>query len=236
MRILSNANSTRAFFGKKIILVEGQTDQYFFKAALEKSHPELMQEITVTDISGKKEYKAWKSFFEAFGLTVYYIGDFDNVEEFKLSQYKRSKIKKQIENTLKQNKLDKLTEKQKKELEIAHKELVKNENFIMCPQRTQWKNLLDIFMKFVAVKATPHEILSKMKEMDSGINTEIDKKYFEKIYILKFGALEDYTETKHGRLDEIISFCENKLSDWLRNDSNEKDKEIKEIIQQITIN
>ena len=77
IKILDNSRSTYAFFSRKVILVEGETDRYFFKALIQELKPNLNQEIAVLDIIGKGQYDKWKDFFEAFGLTVYFVGDLD---------------------------------------------------------------------------------------------------------------------------------------------------------------
>jgi len=77
VKILDNSRSTYAFFAKKVILVEGEHDRYFFKAAIQELKPSLTQEIAVLDIIGKGQYDKWKDFFIAFGLSVYYICDLD---------------------------------------------------------------------------------------------------------------------------------------------------------------
>ena len=77
VKILDNTRSTYAFFAKKVILVEGEVDRYFFKALIKEIEPNLYQEVAVLDINGKPDYATWKEFFEAFGLIVYFIGDLD---------------------------------------------------------------------------------------------------------------------------------------------------------------
>jgi predicted ATP-dependent endonuclease of OLD family len=64
VKILDNTRSTYAFFAKKVLLVEGETDRYFFKALNEEIKPELNQKITVLDIIGKPNYEVWKDFME----------------------------------------------------------------------------------------------------------------------------------------------------------------------------
>ncbi len=81
IRILDNTRSTYAFFAKKVLLVEGDTDRYFFKAVIQDKHPELDQEIAILHISGKGNYTEWKNLFESFGLGVYFIADFDFIIE-----------------------------------------------------------------------------------------------------------------------------------------------------------
>jgi predicted ATP-dependent endonuclease of OLD family len=77
IKILDNTRSTYAFFAKKVLLVEGDSDRYFFKSIILEKYPELDQEIAILYIEGKNNYPAWNSLFTAFGLSVYYITDLD---------------------------------------------------------------------------------------------------------------------------------------------------------------
>lgn len=78
VKILDNTRSANALFGKKIVLVEGEDDRYFFRALLNETYPELNQEISIFDVGGKgKSFEDWKNFFEGFGLTAYQIQDLD---------------------------------------------------------------------------------------------------------------------------------------------------------------
>ncbi|MCK4608425.1 MAG: AAA family ATPase [Gammaproteobacteria bacterium] len=82
VKVLDNTRSTCAFFAKKVILVEGEIDRYFFKAMIKEYKPDSEQQLAVLDIGGKSNYTTWKEFFESFGLTVYFIGDLDNAFNF----------------------------------------------------------------------------------------------------------------------------------------------------------
>lgn len=77
VKILDNTRSTYAFFAKKVVLVEGEVDRYFFKALIKGIEPNLHRDVAVLDINGKPDYDTWKEFFEIFGLIVYFIGDLD---------------------------------------------------------------------------------------------------------------------------------------------------------------
>lgn len=81
IRILDNTRSTYAFFAKKVLLVEGATDRYFFKAIVQEKYPELDQEIAILQIGGKGDYTEWRNLFESFGLAVYSVADFDFIVE-----------------------------------------------------------------------------------------------------------------------------------------------------------
>ena len=77
VKILDNSKATYALFSKKVVLVEGGSDRYFFSAVLQTKYPQLTQEISILDIAGKKSYDEWRTFFECLGLTVYHIADQD---------------------------------------------------------------------------------------------------------------------------------------------------------------
>jgi predicted ATPase len=79
IRILDNSRSTYAFFSKKVVLVEGDTDRYFFRALLQERHRPLEQEIAVLHVGGKRELPKWRNLFSSFGLRVYAISDFDYI-------------------------------------------------------------------------------------------------------------------------------------------------------------
>jgi predicted ATP-dependent endonuclease of OLD family len=86
VKILDNKRSTHAFFGSKILLVEGDSDRYFFRAVLgeieEKLKKGLVQDITVLDINDKKKDSEWRALFEAFGLKTFFITDLDYAWKF----------------------------------------------------------------------------------------------------------------------------------------------------------
>ena len=77
IKILDNTRSTYAFFAKKVLLVEGDTDRYFFKSIIQEKYPELDQEIAVLETNGKGNYQEWSALFTSFGLLVYGINDLD---------------------------------------------------------------------------------------------------------------------------------------------------------------
>ena len=79
IRILDNTRSTYAFFAKKVVLVEGDTDRYFFRAVLQSRFRHLDQEIAILHIGGKGEFLKWADLFSQFGLEVSVIADFDYV-------------------------------------------------------------------------------------------------------------------------------------------------------------
>lgn len=235
IKILDNTRSTHAFFFKKIILVEGDTDRYFYKEILQLLKPMHIHDVTILDIGGKGNYKKWKLFFESFGLEVYYIGDFDNIFSDSFSEYCLiTKIDQEIiQDKLKQKKLDNLSNAQKKQFQRLYDNLIVGGEFITKPNRTTWKNLIDTFINFV--KISNKDITLEILKENDGIHEKIDNMYKNNIYILKKGELEDYFQATHGNLKDVISFCEGDLNSWLAKDNDEV-KEIKLIFDHICDN
>lgn len=95
IRILDNTRSTYAFFAKKVVLVEGDTDRYFFKALAQLLHQELDQEIAILHVGGKGELVQWTTLFESFGLTVYRIADLDYAYDLFYPQEQKISLKTQ---------------------------------------------------------------------------------------------------------------------------------------------
>ncbi len=77
IKILDNTRSTYAFFAKKVVLVEGDTDRYFFRAIIQDQYPRMDQEIAILHMGGKGGYFEWSKLFSDFGLTVFCVADFD---------------------------------------------------------------------------------------------------------------------------------------------------------------
>ena len=77
IEILNNTWAARVLFLDRVLLVEGQDDEYFFRVAIKILQPDLSRSITVYGVRGKDSISSFKSFFESFGLTVYLIKDLD---------------------------------------------------------------------------------------------------------------------------------------------------------------
>lgn len=86
VKILDNKRSTHAFFGSRVLLVEGDTDRYFFRAVLGEIEGKLkrgiVQDVTVLDINDKKKDAEWRVLFDAFGLQTFFITDLDYAFKF----------------------------------------------------------------------------------------------------------------------------------------------------------
>ena len=82
IKILNNTQAARVLFLNKVLLVEGQDDEYFFRDVVKRLQPEFSQNITIYGVNGKDNISSlnslsFKDFFESFGLKVYFIKDLD---------------------------------------------------------------------------------------------------------------------------------------------------------------
>lgn len=172
IRILDNTRSTYAFFSKKIILVEGDSDRYFFKSVMQILNPGKEQEIAILHVGGKNELALWTDLFESFGLIVYRISDLDYAYNIFYSDEQK------------------------------------------------------ISLKTAAAVST-------FKASHVDCDSRIESEYENGTFILKSGDLESYLEIGKD-LSEVISFCNNKLNNFLDEITNPKCLEVRDIIRQIT--
>lgn len=227
VKILDNTRSTYAFFAKKAVLVEGDTDRYFFKAVFQELKPELGQEIAILDIGGKGNYPRWKSFFESFGLTSYYVGDFDNVFSlaFPEGRIVAKEVKAAAELALKQEKLDNLPPQQRQAFATACATLASAQDYATAPKLARWKPVIDQFVNFVRLSNA--ETVARIRANAPDIDVKIEAKYASKVFILKAGAIEEYVGGPHGDLNGMVTFCESGLKAWLSSGS----PHVQEVIQ-----
>ena len=87
MHMLRFENLSKIFFVDKIILVEGDTDAYFFSFYLNylKTQPEwknVIRDYEIININGKWSFSTWRRFLRKFNIKNYFIGDWDNTVDY----------------------------------------------------------------------------------------------------------------------------------------------------------
>lgn len=232
VKILDNTRSIYAFFAKKVVLVEGDSDRYLFKAIFQELYPEFNQEIAVLDIGGKGNFEKWRQFFKSFGLNVYYICDFDNVmsvdfPEGKLITKEEASV---VRESIKADKLNSLSTQQITDFSRAFASLEADPQKLTRPNVTLWKPVIDKYIQLASVSNI--EVVRQLKEKHTDIEERISEKYIERIYILKAGAIEEYVGGAHADLNNVFKFCEDHLKSWLN--TSESD-EIRSIIKSIAL-
>ena len=234
MKILDLTRSTYAFFAKHVILVEGITDLYFFKAVLFKLYPTLVSSIAVLEMGGKHNYENWKTLFSRFGMQVSFIGDFDNLFSLPVGgtplitgteiTNARNEVREANLSTITPSNSDGL--RQKIQLLIAEGSAAWEapNTTILEPLRSQLANILSV---------ANFDVVARIKANVLGIDSMIEGSYANGIYILKNGALEAYTGLSKN-VGDVVNFCNSDLDHWLVTD-NEYTNEIKEIMRQISL-
>lgn len=80
IRFLDFTRATRILFTDKVILVEGDSDEYFFRFYFEyylKNNSEI-KKIDLMHIIGKDYYSDWKKFFDDWQIKTFFIRDKDD--------------------------------------------------------------------------------------------------------------------------------------------------------------
>lgn len=121
---------------------------------------------------------------------------------------------------MKQAKLNALTPAQQQAFKTEYDRLITDADFLTKPNRDLWKAVLDMFVNLVQVaKAT--------------LDSDIEALYPIGIFLLKKGDLEKYLGLASKRLPGVISFCNEKLFEFMGANSPEAE-EIKLILQKVS--
>jgi len=109
IHFLSYTNSSKIFFANKVILVEGYSDEYFFRYYLnnfkKRKHVDI-SDIEILNMYGKGDSKKWRDFLQKYKITTFFIGDLDNILEDYISihalQWRRNYGKKLLRQQISQ--------------------------------------------------------------------------------------------------------------------------------------
>jgi len=87
VHLLRYENLSKIFFVNKIIMVEGDSDLYFFSHYLKRLQEqpgweEIIGSYEIININGKGSYKSRYRFLNKFWIENYFIGDWDNTVDY----------------------------------------------------------------------------------------------------------------------------------------------------------
>lgn len=87
VHLLRYENLSKIFFVNKIIMVEWDSDLYFFSHYLKRLQEQEWREFItwayeIININGKWSYKAWHKFLNKFWIENYFIWDWDNTVDY----------------------------------------------------------------------------------------------------------------------------------------------------------
>jgi predicted ATP-dependent endonuclease of OLD family len=215
IKFLSYTNSAKIFFTNKVILVEGESDNYFYTYLI-NNHISFKGEVEFLTIDGKNEYKKWFDFLNKFKIKYCLITDFDF-----LMESKRLKIK-EAQNLIMSKKFgEELQERMAKVL--GHKKSILVKNLIDAMNDIKDKNHNEIteenfgnikngWIELIRNRISFSEIAAEIRNDpdQSAVLDEIITDYKKRnILILKWGNLEDYLKINKG-LKYVVEYCNDK--------------------------
>lgn len=237
IKFLSYTNSSKIFFTDKVVLVEGDTDNYFFTYYL-NNHTEINEDMEFLTIGGKGNHEKWSKFLKKFQIKNSFITDFDFLDQAKdlgIEEAKDEILSKEITlENLKRIK-DSLSEKttsvvsdfikaidliKNKELkDLTDKDLmdIKKAWLILYKKRIKFVDITSIIEKNPITKAKVEAKLAELRQQD--------------IYVLRWGDLEDYLSIRKKRLQEVVDYCANGKYTEMENHLKE---DLKSIFTEIT--
>lgn len=187
IHLLKFENMSKIFFVNKIIMVEWETDQYFFEYYLKHLHtfPEWKDRITdyeIININGKWAYRTRRTFLSRFGISSYFIGDRDNIVDFGI---------------LTQNDLSYYYKQSKKYMYSIKNKQEKNKDPYYSRLVQTLKNMYPSKYDLV---------IKRIKEL-----------YKDNIFILERWDIETYLGMKEKGLEETVVFCHQYFQTRLKN-------------------
>lgn len=234
IKILTHANSSKIFFALKVVLVEGESDEYFYKSFLEayKENKKIESNIEIINIKGKGEYKIWKEFLEKYKINTYFIGDWDNVVDFKIiPQDTLNSFIRKYNNKIYPIIAKSLSDKNSNDKVLL---ITKLDAYIQNPSQGNLSDLKDLH-EYLTKRHIPYEDLIVF------INTLKTKNYFKRkiyklyaanIFLLQRGELESYINIEKG-LANVIKFSKEKLNAWVATENSDY-KELENIFSIIS--
>lgn len=237
IRFLENRKLNDLFFYKKIVLVEGQSDQYFFNAFSNYYLKEKSKDILFVQMRSKNEYKSRNDFLSNFWITYYYIWDFDNIKEFWWWIFSHiNKYRDVIINSNRKKIWKSMLDADIKKLSSLDWETFLNE---VWNSLESWKitdNMKQIREYLISKRIRYDSLLVHIKEKDSDvydiIMKWIESLYKNRIYILKEWDLECYLKINKSFIN-TINLSDNIESRYEENKEKSFVKELEFIFDEI---
>ena len=230
IKILTYTNSSRIFFSNKVLLVEGDSDEYFFRYYLDNYYLSIFpkeEAIEILNIGGKNNYEKWRTFLSLFQIPCYFIGDFDNVKDFKLIDsiginYQKllDLSKKDIIDKIFEEKIKPKPSKDGKAIFHNIDRLVKNNFRLNKSEKEIFRQLWQYLLEKQGIGRNHLiEYLHKKENKNALINltNAIENEYQRRVFILKQGDLETYLGiTGHKDSEKVINFCNKDFITWIK--------------------
>lgn len=229
LHLINTLNNEKIFFADKVILVEGLSDRILFQALVKKYKKNAQEVIEVLEVHGKDNLKKFRDFLDLFEIKNYIVADQDyvlNLENTEIKEMFVTNYKDIDKNVIKNKK-----SKDAKSLSERLKEIIKN-------KKLDEKKINGLKEIWEYIESRHKKIKTRIsKEKRERLTEFIDSKKSEKIYILKYGEIEDYflELSKNRNIESVIEFIKDKkLDGWIRQkEKDEKRVELESIIRDI---
>lgn len=224
LQIITLTNATKIFFGEKIVLVEGETDEYFYRHIVSELVREGKVEhgTEIINIQGKGNYSLWKAFLEKFAMPCYFLGDWDNVVEFGL--LKQADLIRYADEARVLSALDKNIQKKDSRDRLTLAQLIAD----VCadPSSENLKKLQNLgnylITRYISSKDLLKYLRNNYPTVLSNLHDEIAKLKAGNVFLLAEGELEDYLPVHKG-MDAMVEFVKTGFSDWKKTHTTEYD-------------
>jgi len=216
VRFLNYTNNAKIFFADKVLMVEGDTDEYFFQTFLKKYNQEInndpdsekkkikpLENLEFLDIRGTPNYGDWNTFLKKCEIDTYFVGDLDIIlrDDFHV-----------MNNTIRKTLRTKF---------FAQPNVIQRVQIDSTYAKS--KDQKNDFLEFI-----------KTQEEWSIIESNLQTLQENGVFILKGGDLEKYIgNTVKGKLTNVVEFCKNKFEEWYAS-NNSNIIEIKKTFQLIS--
>lgn len=223
LRFFDFDNASKIFFANKVILVEGETDEYFFHNLVEQIRAKNIspnishttdQTIEVVNIKGKGKARIWISLLQKFGLKTYFIGDLDNVENMMGINLLASSVDVKISEIIR-----KLSIKGSKDGTSLSAAI---DNHFRSPTSATQDSLQSLARYIEQRSPNYAKAVNRLKSHAPDrwrtVMNAICNLCFEDIFLLPGGELEDYLGLRAKGLPAIIDFFDSEFSAWLEED------------------
>lgn len=189
IKALTATNNEKAFFADKVVLVEGVVDRIIFESVIKKQAGEDEEIIEVIDVSGKHEFENYRKIFGVWSIATYIVADFDYIKQINPQLYE--KARKSSLKKLKEALRDDSKDTQALAKIVCQIAKSKFDNF----SKENFKELQSLCLYLVE----RHSVFTKglSSSIKQEINSFIESKYSENIFVLRKGEIEDYFGQKN---------------------------------------
>jgi putative ATP-dependent endonuclease of OLD family len=210
MKALELTNSTKIFFANKVILVEGETDEYALRFLINDLNGGR-QDIEVLNIQGKGNRFEWETFLRKLQLDVFFIGDFDNVVDQSILNQK------EIGDIWKKICAEKIKTLESKHSYDRQRLCAILDGAAESPSTEvlgELKTLIEhLKLRHVSYKAVADLLRDTIPTRWADIKKAIEQERKKGTFILTQGEIEDYLGCDKG-LPHVRKFCNYSYTNW----------------------